>query len=316
MNDNQKILNEIANQHLGKAGDGTAVKPYVTPDHIDSSLLVPIPRRLNRTDYGIDDGNLPFEGCDVWNAYEVSALTSRGLPVSGVVKIVYDASSEYIVESKSLKLYLNSFNMERMSFFVSDVEQEIEDRIRRDLSAALETRVDVSFFNADKPPIYGPGGFADVFENINGKIRSIETLEFNNYNENPNIIIYQDNKEGKPWAIKSGILRSNCRVTNQPDWGTLYVYIDGERVPTYESFLKYIVSMRKENHFHEEIVECIYKRLYDALPGQRIAVAAHYTRRGGIDINPIRCSKNDVYLLALFDQYYDHGNISLKTLQQ
>jgi len=115
------LIEQIASKHLGKAGDGTIVKPYVTPDFIDKTLLVPVPRVLNRTQYDIDEANLPFVGIDVWNAYEFSALTNNGFPVVGHVKIVYGANSTNIVESKSLKLYLNSFNMCKLGDLPSQV---------------------------------------------------------------------------------------------------------------------------------------------------------------------------------------------------
>ena len=99
-------INDIASVHLGKAGDGTVVKPYVTPNNIDPSLLVGIPRKLNRKQYKIDSNNLPFEGLDSWNCYEFSTLMNNGFPISGVLRVIYPANSPNIVESKSLKLYL------------------------------------------------------------------------------------------------------------------------------------------------------------------------------------------------------------------
>ena len=114
-------IEDIASVHLGKAGDGSVVKPYITPDNIDNSLLVGIPRHLNRTAYNIDDSDLPFVGFDTWNCYEFSTLTTNGFPVCGVIRLVYPANSPNIVESKSLKLYMNSFNMARLADKVDDV---------------------------------------------------------------------------------------------------------------------------------------------------------------------------------------------------
>jgi len=114
---------------------------------------------------------------------------------------------------------------------------------------------------------------------------------------------------------RSAVLRSNCRVTNQPDWGDVYIAIKGEKTVTPESLLQYIVSMRKENHFHEEICECIYKRLYDLVNPDELFVACLYTRRGGIDINPLRASSREVmykYGSGLTDAY----TINFKTLRQ
>ena len=303
-------INEIASKHLGRAGDGSIVKPYVTPDHIDNSLLVAVPRIDNRVEYNIDESNLPFVGFDVWNAYEVSALTDNGFPVTGIAKIVYPCHSPSIVESKSLKLYLNSFNMDRLGTTVKDVRETIEKTVQRDLSSLLETDVKVSFFTVqDKGETGAPKGFDTVVEHV----VDCSALSFEHYNEDPNILQYKDTK-GKEYKLYCGLLRSNCRVTNQPDWGSLYIEIIGDRAPTYESLIQYIVSMRKENHFHEEVLECIYKRLYDALPGAQIAVGALYTRRGGIDINPIRATDSE--MLASFVDYIDHNRVSIKTINQ
>lgn len=310
MSNNQDVLNSIANQHLGKAGDGSVVKPYVTPDHVDKDLLVAVPRYLNRTDYGIEDANLPFVGYDVWNAYEVSALTNNGFPVTGIAKIVYPSNSPSIVESKSLKLYLNSFNMDKLGDTVEEVRENMVRIITENLSTALETSVNVTFFTvADSAESGAPKGFERNIESI----VDVANVTFNKYNEDPEILEYKD-ITGKEYKVHCGLLRSNCRVTNQPDWGQLYVEVRGDKAPTYESLLQYIVSMRKENHFHEEIVECIYKRLYDALPGCEIAVGALYTRRGGIDINPIRVSST--MMLESFEDFIDPTKISTKTLNQ
>lgn len=291
---NQDLLDSIANKHLGTAGDGSRVKPYVTPDSIDKTLLVPIPRYLNRTDYGIDDNNLPFQGFDTWNAYEVSALTNNGYPVTGVAKIVYSSDSRCIVESKSLKLYLNSYNMQKMGRTVDDVCASIEDSISADLSEALETMVEVRFFSYKDTTHVTPvtSGYTAL-----EYVAKVEDLVFNRYNEDPSTLMFDRDTTGfksvQRWTTNA--LRSNCRVTNQPDWGDLYIYINSTVGVTPESLLQYVVSMRKENHFHEEIVECVYKRLYDALPkGSSIGVMALYTRRGGIDINPCRYSDESV----------------------
>ena len=130
-------IEDIASVHLGKAGDGSVVKPYVTPDNIDASLLVGIPRHLNRTVYNIDDNDLPFVGYDTWNCYEFSTLTTNGFPVCGVIRCVYPSDSPNIVESKSLKLYMNSFNMARLGDTVTEVIDEVVDIIYKDLSKVL-----------------------------------------------------------------------------------------------------------------------------------------------------------------------------------
>ena len=284
-------IEEIASVHLGKAGDGSVVKPYITPDAVDSTLLVGIPRHLNRTQYNIDDNALPFVGSDTWNCYEFSTLADNGFPVNGVVRIVYSSSSPNIVESKSLKLYLNSYNMQKCGDNYCDVVDFIENNITDDLIKALGTSdVMVAFLTdsfAARPPV------VNVFETIEDEVDPFE-LTFDHYNEDPgilNIIKHDDNVNN---FYHSAALRSNCRVTNQPDWGDVYIMISGKNQATPESLLQYIVSMRKENHFHEEICECIYKRLRDLLGPSELLVACLYTRRGGIDINPVRATSQEV----------------------
>ena len=281
---NQEELNKLVSVHLGKAGDGTVVKPYVTPDEVDPGLLVAVPRQLNRTAYGIEELNLPFIGYDAWNSYEFSTLLKNGFPLSGWLKFTYPSDTPNIVESKSVKLYLNSFNMARLIDNKEDF-WIIEDRITNDLSAAIggEARVSVQFgdIETQRPMI---GDFVSLEDYCN-----VEKMVFDHYNESPDILEVVPSI-GRYERWRSHSLRSNCRVTNQPDWGDVYVHIKGEKAVTPESLLQYIVSMRKENHFHEEICECIYKRLYDLLSPEELVVACLYTRRGGIDINPIRGS--------------------------
>ena len=302
-------INEIVSQHLGKAGDGTVVKPYVTPDEVDATLLVPVPRHLNRTQYGIDDNDLPFVGFDTWNAYEVSFLLDNGYPVSGVMKIVYDSNSPAIVESKSIKLYLNSYNMVKFGNDIHTAIFDVEEQIMNDLSAALDTDVRVFLHRYDDTNPVVP--FRKQFERLEEMVH-LEEITFNAYNEDPSII-QMEKANGHVFKVTTNALRSNCRVTNQPDWGDVYIAIEGaEQTPTPDSLLQYIVSMRKENHFHEEFCECIYKRLYDLYEGQEdvdIFVGCLYTRRGGIDINPVRCSNElmlEDYASALGDVTEPH----------
>ena len=287
---NQEELNKLVSVHLGKAGDGTVVKPYVTPDEVDPSLLVAVPRHLNRTQYGLKEDQLPFVGMDSWNAYEFSTLLSNGFPISGWLKFVYPYNSSNIVESKSVKLYLNSYNMARLITSKNDI-WKIEDDIASDLSQALgnEQIVDVCLFLGDVETVKPIKSDFVSLENY----CNVEKISFDHYNESPDILEMVPSI-GRYERWRSHSLRSNCRVTNQPDWGDVYVHIKGNYSVTPESLLQYIVSMRKENHFHEEICECIYKRLWDLLQPEELFVACLYTRRGGIDINPVRASSWEV----------------------
>jgi 7-cyano-7-deazaguanine reductase len=304
----QEILNKLVSVHLGKAGDGTVVKPYVTPDEVDSSLLVHVPRYLNRTQYGIEEGALKFTGEDVWNAYEFSTLLKNGFPVSGWVKFAYPAMTPNIVESKSVKLYLNSYNMARIISNVRELHK-LEEMISNDLSACVRGPVKVKLFVGD----------VDTTRPIKNDFTSLETycnvenMVFDQYNESPDILRVAPSI-GRYERWRSNSLRSNCRVTNQPDWGDVYIHIKGDYAVTPESLLQYIVSMRKENHFHEEICECIYTRLYNLCNPDELMVACLYTRRGGIDINPVRVS--DSRLLERYAPIVDTSTPSTKTARQ
>lgn len=303
------LIEQIASKHLGKAGDGTIVKPYVTPDFIDKSLLVPVPRVLNRTQYNIDEANLPFIGVDVWNAYEFSALTNNGFPVVGHVKIVYGASSEHIVESKSLKLYLNSFNMCKLGDLPSQVIDTAKKIIETDLCEILGPTVSANIFipietNNPKNPVQGQ------FKNLDN-LNTMD-MQFDKYNEAPDLLTSEHHVSNKVTAVYSSNLRSNCRVTNQPDWGDVYIYMLGKETVSPESILQYLVSMRNENHFHEEICECIYKRLHDKFNPDELFVTCLYTRRGGIDINPVRASSS--YLLLNHAKYLIDAHMYTKKM--
>lgn len=306
--DNQEELNKLVGVHLGKAGDGSAVKPYVTPDDVDASLLVSVPRSLNRTGYGLIEDELPFVGMDAWNGYEFSTLQKNGFPISGWLKFTYSSSTPNIVESKSVKLYLNSYNMARLVNSTDEIWL-IEEKITADLSEAVGGEVEVFLRWGDIDtvrPIIGDFTSLEHYCNIN-------EMTFDQYNESPSTLQVVPSI-GRYERWRSYSLRSNCRVTNQPDWGDVFIHIKGDKAVTPESLLQYIVSMRKENHFHEEIAECIYKRLYDLIDPEELFVACLYTRRGGIDINPVRASGTEV--LYKYGAIADVCNFCTKTSRQ
>ena len=308
-------IEEIASKHLGKAGDGSVVKPYVTPDAIDKSLLVAIPRQLNRDHYGINN-DTKMVGYDTWNAYEVSFLLDNGFPVNCVAKIIYSSESECIVESKSLKLYLNSYNMQKMGPTAAYAYENALNQMTADLSDVLDTDVSVDLFiEQDFDRFKSHDAFLGSFPLLE-EILDVDMMEFPWYNEDPSIIKLDIDTDGNSvMNFKSVSLRSNCRVTNQPDWGDVYISIEGENLPTYESMLQYIVSMRKENHFHEEICECIYKRLLDKFNPKHLIVGCLYTRRGGIDINPVRATDTET-LLKYSGALMTPGVLVNKTMRQ
>ena len=273
------------------------------PDQYDPSILVREPRQSNRKHLDLDDDNLPFCGYDVWNAYEVSCLTERGFPVTGVAKILYPCDNKYIVESKSLKLYLNSFNMTRLGNTSAEARDIIKERVGSDLSDLLETNVVVTIFspndiNDTDTSIYFKG--YTTLENIAGA----DDLYFAKYTETPQLLD-RSHITMRDYLVRqeyhSSLLKSNCRVTNQPDWGDVYISMKGKKVVKPQHLLEYVVSFRDENHFHEEICETIYKRLWDIFSPVSLAVTCLYARRGGIDINPTRVSNVDLLTDSLID---------------
>lgn len=254
------------------------------------SLLFRIPRSENREKYNIEACNLPFTGYDVWNCYEVSFLTLNGLPVSCMLKIIVPAHSAYIVESKSLKLYLFSFNMLRFEQTVAASTDKVLGIIRNDLEALLEVKIELAFMNdsTQEGAVFEADDFCDILNLLPGG--KAETYSFTHFKEMPELLKSVPSEVDKTFRFRCDMLRSNCRVTNQPDWGELFVHIRCKQQIDLMSVLAYIVSFREENHFHEEVVEMIFTRMNDRFLPSELMVAATYTRRGGIDINPVRAT--------------------------
>ena len=250
------------------------------------SILVPVPRSLNREIYDIHTPEELFWGFDTWHAYEAGFLARNGLPVCGVLKLVYPANSPCIVESKSLKLYLNSLNMTRLGEDTPSGVETYLQIVKSDLEQILQTRVEATFFRqAPEKPYFDFQDYT-LLEATPG----IERETFTEYNENPALLESRTTGRGEIKAC-SHLLRSNCKITKQPDWGSIYIHIQADGLPDHTSLLKYIVSLRNENHFHEEICEMTYKRLWDLFHPEILAVSCIYTRRGGIDICPSRANQ-------------------------
>ncbi|MCU4156922.1 NADPH-dependent 7-cyano-7-deazaguanine reductase QueF [Carboxylicivirga sp. A043] len=254
------------------------------PQQYAPEMLVAVPRHFNREQYQLEESNLPFIGYDVWHAYELSFLTNKGLPVTGLLKVVYPATNVSIVESKSFKLYLNSFNMHRFGNTAEKGLKDVLTTINNDLNQLLETDVQLSFFkHMQYEAAYDFSDYVVIEDTVN-----TDSIQFTRYNEAPELLCKTDN-HGE-LKIASHLLRSNCKITNQPDWGSCFIHIKGASLPDKSDLLKYLVSIRNENHFHEEICEMIYKRLWDIFEPEELAVSCIYTRRGGIDICPVRVS--------------------------
>lgn len=214
-------------------------------DQYDKSLLVPVERIYNRTKYNINEDNLPFVGFDTWNAYEVSFQLKNGLPVAAMAKISYPCNSHSIVESKSLKLYLNSYNMTKFDLTKTEALSFVGKQIADDLTEVLGAEVLCTLHTVvEDELVFDDSAFVDIEQLVDG-----ESIVFNQYNESPDIL-KKSRGAGGCIAVKTSLLRSNCRITNQPDWGDAYIIMEGDKLPTMASLLQYIVSFRKESHFH------------------------------------------------------------------
>ena len=302
-----ELDNSRISKHLGQSSEYKS--------SYDPSLLVREPRQSNRKHLDLDDDNLPFIGYDTWNAYEVSGLTNAGLPIVGVAKIVYPCDNKYIVESKSHKLYFNTFNMTKLGDTAQEVLNEISARVTKDLSELLECKVRVNvasneFVLTDKMTAYTEWGHDQNLLKSHSYITLedeylIDGVEFSVYTETPELLDVLDSEVNEVY-YHSALLKSNCRVTSQPDWGDVYIHMVGPKTVDPISLLKYIVSFRDECHFHEEICETIYKRLYDIVKPEQLVVRCLYARRGGLDINPERASSKDLLHYTLSDSSVPH----------
>lgn len=293
---------KTAAKFLGKKVSGS--------ETYDPSLLVSVPREENRRQYDIQCENLPFEGWDIWHAYEFSALTENGLPVTRLMKLKYNCKSEFLVESKSLKLYLNSFNMSRFGKTTQNCLELCKNIIEKDLSQKLQSNVAVNFIENNIERIEIFNNFKNLTDYVDEK-----TLKIEKFKEAPELIKIEETTQETPHFLTFDSLRSNCRVTHQPDFGDAFIYYRSKKHITENSLVKYLCSFRSEFHFHEECCEMIYKRLYDLLDkDDELLVCTLYTRRGGIDICPVRHSKNCTYTDA--DSLIDITKFARKSIKQ
>ena len=286
---NKELDNSRISKHLGQTSQ---YKSQYDPD-----LLVREPRCSNREYLNIFDDDLPFVGSDTWNAYECSFLLNNGAPVTGVVKCIYPCSSKYIVESKSIKLYFNSFNMTKMGENREDAIALFEEDASTDLSELLETKVTIKFQDGVyvNKKLDNPNNEWNIEDYLNVDLLEDEKgFVYTQYTEDPSLLEAVNRKKDLEQRFYSGLLKSNCRVTSQPDWGDVFIHIKSKNTIDAHSIKKYVVSYRDECHFHEEICECFYKRLKDAFDPSELLVMCLYARRGGIDINPVRASSQDL----------------------
>jgi 7-cyano-7-deazaguanine reductase len=247
-----------------------------------ADLLQGVPRSLNRDDLAIDQRKLPFVGEDVWYGYELSWLNNKGKPVVAVAEFRFACTSENIVESKSFKLYLNSFNQTRFASI-----KEVQQVLTKDLSNIAGSPAKVSLFGVDHCPALDISKQPELCLCIDN-----EDISIDNYQYNAQLLTGAQNSDQDEQVeehLVSHLLKSNCLITNQPDWASVYIHYRGKAID-HAVLLEYLISFRQHNEFHEQCVERIYCDLQEHCQLESLTVFARYTRRGGLDINPFRSS--------------------------
>lgn len=262
--------------HLDQAPLG---KVSENPNEYSPGLLFPISRTENRAKLGISQ-SLPFFGVDIWNAYELSWLNNKGKPQIALASFVVPANSPNIIESKSWKLYLNSFNNHRVGS-----EKELIEILSSDLSKAAGATVSVQLQTPEKS---NQGGFKE----LEGKLLDRLDLDIDPHQQPDSALLSSDTSLGVvEETLVTHLLRSNCPVTGQPDWASVQINYVGPTINE-ESLLRYLIAFREHQEFHEHCVEKIFIDIKEKCHPTKLSVYARYTRRGGIDINPFRADYN------------------------
>lgn len=251
-------------------------KGTVYVNRYDPQLLYPIERDINWKRQGIERKSLPFRGVDIWNAYEVSWLNAKGKPVVALAEFRLPASSSHIIESKSFKLYLNSFNLTRFGS-----EAEVVQLMQQDLSKAAGGEVEVL--------ITYPQDRAEIVL-LDGRCIDDLDVDIEHYEPAPQLLSAAG--ESVSESLVSHLLKSNCPVTGQPDWASVQVSYQGPKIDE-RGLLAYLISYREHGDFHEQCVETIFMDIWNHCRPQKLSVYARYVRRGGLDINPFRSSLNE-----------------------
>lgn len=250
-------------------------------DTYDASLLQGVPRSLNRDPLGLKADNLPFHGADIWTLYELSWLNANGLPQVAVGQVELDYASLNLVESKSFKLYLNSFNQTRFASW-----DEVRSTLQRDLSACAQGAVSVTLYRVDELEGQPVAHFA-------GLCIDDQDIAIDNYEFDAALLTDAAHGEVVEEKLVSHLLKSNCLITHQPDWGSVQIQYRGAQIDR-EKLLRYLVSFRHHNEFHEQCVERIFTDIQRFCQPESLSVYARYTRRGGLDINPWRSNTDFV----------------------
>ncbi len=244
-------------------------------------LLQGVPRSLNRDDLALTNDNLPFIGEDVWYGYELSWLNTKGKPVVAVAEFRFACTSPNIVESKSFKLYLNSFNQSKFATI-----EAVETALIKDLSAIAGAKASVKLFHVEQC-----AALAIKLATPETICIDNEDVSIDNYQFSAQLLVDAQQTNSTATAVEeklvSHLLKSNCLITNQPDWASVYIEYKGKPI-NHAMLLKYLISFRQHNEFHEQCVERIFCDLKKHCQLEQLTVFARYTRRGGLDINPFR----------------------------
>ena len=242
------------------------------PLDYDPSILTPLSRLDSRIKSGHDDFAHLLHGVDYWTSYETSWLNSDGIPRNGILNIAYSCNSKFFVESKSLKLYLYSLNNKRF-----DSVNKIQDTIRNDLENILKTEVEVDLTDSPRP--------------IEDNYLCLDDLDIEKIDEYPNSLIIMPGEKTLSEELSCSLFRSLCPVTSQPDWATIYISYTGLEIE-HKGLLRYLLSYRNHQGFHEECVEKIFLDINKRCRLDGLSVRANFLRRGGIEINPVRTTSN------------------------
>ena len=256
------------------ASHGPLGQPTAYPDRYDAGLLFAIPRAANRASLGIENA-LPFVGADIWNAYELSWLDARGKPAIAMASVTVPADSPRIVESKSFKLYLNSFNQTRWPG-----PERVLEALRTDLATATGAAVGIELI---LPERFGQRRAADLA----GICLDGQDIDIETYAPDAGLLRCAATDATVSETLMSRLLKSNCPVTGQPDWACVQIRYTGRPLDR-AALLRYLVSFRGHAEFHEHCVERLYVDIMAACRPRELSVYARYTRRGGLDINPWR----------------------------
>lgn len=239
------------------------------------SLLFPLPRKPKRDELGLKEP-LPFQGFDYWTGFEISWLNPKGKPQVAIAEFKLPAHSRCLIESKSFKLYLNSFNNSRF-----ETLESVHQLMIQDLSQAAEAPVEVQLYFLHEAP--------SQISTFTGTLLDELDIECTTYQPNPSDLRVEGTEQVEE-TLFTHLLKSNCLVTGQPDWGSVQISYKGKKINP-QGLLRYIVSLRDHNEFHEQCVERIFTDLLRQCQPEELSVYARYTRRGGLDINPYRTNK-------------------------